>query len=418
MTRLQMWFYPERFPDGGFFRSHRCYWVQGIGRVAWGGLRTEGRDEQPWELRLGEALRSEGRPLEEAYPDVLAEIISEMAGEGELWPPTSAFIDQSPDVRDGFLFQPLRRLGWLGAPRPSLAGDVRSGWTLRFVTGPGFSHIFDDVMGTARPLPSPRSHTVEIAPTFEVSHQVEWFVPEPRPAGAPPPEGRPGLPALKPPMPPATFRIMVADGDPDSLERLRRAVHGADGLEVVGQAATVMQVVGQVGALAPDVVLMGFPRSGTGRSGVLTFIRRSSPHTEVVVVVIDADRTAVLDLVRGGASGVLRYDTEASEQAAVTLSVAAIGWRARDLSAVEEDSGILSFGVSRPSRSVVLDRRLLTLFLERRRHSRVMLPGINGVAVRVDRGRQVWLRDSTCEWGRRQRRRRAGSNGAPGTLER
>src|SRR4051794_17032610 len=83
---------------------------------------------------------------------------------------------------------------------------------------------------------------------------------------------------------------------------------GANGIEVVGQAADGEEAVALVGALRPDLVLMdlSMPRL----SGTLATRRIHERHPEVRIVVLTSyvDRTDVLEALDAGAVGYLLKD--------------------------------------------------------------------------------------------------------------
>lgn len=84
-----------------------------------------------------------------------------------------------------------------------------------------------------------------------------------------------------------TTAVQVLVADESSIVRLGlRSMLASPGLEVVGEAATPVEAVERVKALAPDVVVLGLGRSGLGLDSVRA-LRSASPGTAIVVLTED-----------------------------------------------------------------------------------------------------------------------------------
>jgi DNA-binding NarL/FixJ family response regulator len=116
------------------------------------------------------------------------------------------------------------------------------------------------------------------------------------------------------------IRVVVVDDQQIARERLR-AVLAADGrCEVVGEAADGDEVVEQVRAAQPDVVLMdlGLPRV----SGIeaIRRVKRSWPDLPVIVVTLYEDVDLLYEAVRSGAVGYLLKDAPGAQLAHAILT--------------------------------------------------------------------------------------------------
>ncbi len=120
------------------------------------------------------------------------------------------------------------------------------------------------------------------------------------------------------------IRVLIADDQ--QMVRLGFSVllNTQPDIEVVGQAVNGIEAVGQVGELAPDVVLMDIRMPELG--GIEATARITAVHPEVKVLVLttfDLDEY-VYEALRAGASGFLLKDASA-EQLAEAVRVVAAG---------------------------------------------------------------------------------------------
>ena len=116
-------------------------------------------------------------------------------------------------------------------------------------------------------------------------------------------------------------RILIAD-DHDSFRSGLRSVLGtADGLVVVGEAATGAQAVSQVATLHPDVVLMDLAMPGLDGIEATRRIVDVAPHVAVLVLTMSDDDDSVFAAIQAGARG---YLVKGAQRAELIRSVRAV----------------------------------------------------------------------------------------------
>jgi len=105
------------------------------------------------------------------------------------------------------------------------------------------------------------------------------------------------------------IRVLIVDDDPLVRAGLTMMLDGADGIEVVGEAADGDGVMAAVDRHSPDVVLMDLRMPRT--DGIMATRRvrsRQNPPEVIVLTTFDADEN-VVGALRAGASGFLLKDT-------------------------------------------------------------------------------------------------------------
>lgn len=132
-----------------------------------------------------------------------------------------------------------------------------------------------------------------------------------------------------PPTPPHPVRVLLVDDDALVRAGLRMMLRGADGVEVVGEAADGCEVPAAVREFSPDVVLMDIRMPGTDgitATRALTAApgpsARSSPRPHVIVLTTFDSRTEVLEAMRAGAAGYLLKHTDPEEIVTAVLRAA------------------------------------------------------------------------------------------------
>jgi DNA-binding NarL/FixJ family response regulator len=107
----------------------------------------------------------------------------------------------------------------------------------------------------------------------------------------------------------ARVRVLIVDDDPLVRSGLTMMLDGADGIEVVGEAADGDGVMAAVDRHSPDVVLMDLRMPRTDGITATRRVRsRQSPPEVIVLTTFDADEN-VVGALRAGASGFLLKDT-------------------------------------------------------------------------------------------------------------
>lgn len=120
----------------------------------------------------------------------------------------------------------------------------------------------------------------------------------------------------------APVRVLVVDDDPLVRAALTMVLRGADGVEMVGEAADGDEVPDAVARHRPDVVLMDIRMARVDGLQALAALRQTPDPPEVVVLTtFDAD-DQVVRAVRAGAAGFLLKDTPPSDIVAAVRRVA------------------------------------------------------------------------------------------------
>ncbi|GIJ45455.1 DNA-binding response regulator [Virgisporangium aliadipatigenens] len=151
------------------------------------------------------------------------------------------------------------------------------------------------------------------------------------------------------------IRVLVVDDHPIVRHGLRGAFAGADGFEVVGEAADGAEAVRRAAALRPDVVLMDLRMPGTG--GVAA-IRQLAPRVKVLVLTTFDTDADVLPAIAAGATGYLLKDAPVEEL------LRAVGAAARGEAVLAPAvAGRLMGHVRRPAHGALTERELQVLRL-------------------------------------------------------
>ncbi|MFG3497012.1 response regulator [Streptomyces sp. NPDC047928] len=120
-----------------------------------------------------------------------------------------------------------------------------------------------------------------------------------------------------------TIRLLIVDDDPLVRAGLTLMLGGADGIEIVGEAADGAEVPALAGRLAPDIVLMDIRMPGVDGLTATERLRARPDAPEVVVLTTFHADEQVLRALRAGAAGFLLKDTPPAEIVASVRKVAA-----------------------------------------------------------------------------------------------
>jgi DNA-binding NarL/FixJ family response regulator len=117
------------------------------------------------------------------------------------------------------------------------------------------------------------------------------------------------------------IRILIADGDDASRERLRRLLDGQADWQVCGEASTGPQAVELVLRLAPHVAVLDIGLPEMNGLEALRRIKRLRPDTEILVLTAHEPDDLIRDLLTAGAGACL-VKADAPEQ--ITAAVEAL----------------------------------------------------------------------------------------------
>ena len=102
-----------------------------------------------------------------------------------------------------------------------------------------------------------------------------------------------------------TTRLLLVDDHPMVLAGLRSVLHGHEGLEVVGEAATAAEAVAMAVKTRPDVVLMDLRLPDGSGVDACREILSALPQTRVLFLTSYAEDVARVSTVLAGAAGFL-----------------------------------------------------------------------------------------------------------------
>jgi two-component system, NarL family, response regulator LiaR len=110
---------------------------------------------------------------------------------------------------------------------------------------------------------------------------------------------------------PEKIRVALVDDHRVVQTGLRSYLTSFEDLEVIGAASSGEEILAQLEAWLPDVVVMDLRMPG-GIDGLEATrrVRALSPHTQVVVLTAHTDEARVIAALRAGAIGYVRKDSE------------------------------------------------------------------------------------------------------------
>lgn len=108
-------------------------------------------------------------------------------------------------------------------------------------------------------------------------------------------------------------KIVLYEDNPQLREGLTMLLNGSEGFEVLGAFKNCNNVVDEVEALAPDVVLMDIDMPGTNGIEGLKLIRQKNLAAKVLMLTVFDDNKNVFEAIRNGANGYLLKKTPPSK---------------------------------------------------------------------------------------------------------
>jgi DNA-binding NarL/FixJ family response regulator len=160
------------------------------------------------------------------------------------------------------------------------------------------------------------------------------------------------------------IRVLLADDDPLVRTGLKMMLRGADGIEVVGEAADGAQVAAAVREHRPGVVLMDIRMPVMdGLAATRALHRRGAQAPQVIVLTTFDEHRLVLEAVRAGAAGFL-VKHAAPEEIVEAVRRAARGEPALSPSAAR---ALIEHAAAGPGNRAEHARQQLTRLTERER---------------------------------------------------
>lgn len=132
-----------------------------------------------------------------------------------------------------------------------------------------------------------------------------------------------------------TITILIADDHFVVRQGVRQILLLYKDLSVVGEAANGAEVLTQLGALSPDLLLMDMSMPGLSGRELIVQVRARYPALSILVLSMHKDAQVALEALRAGANGYLAKDSEPAMLAAAVRKVVS-GGRFVDQGLVEQ----------------------------------------------------------------------------------
>lgn len=111
------------------------------------------------------------------------------------------------------------------------------------------------------------------------------------------------------------IRILVVDDHAVVREGLRAFLALQDGFEIVGEAADGDEALAQADRLHPDVILMDLVMPNRDGVSAMRELRRTAPHSRVIVLTSFLEDERLLPALEAGAAGYLLKNSQPAELA-------------------------------------------------------------------------------------------------------
>jgi DNA-binding NarL/FixJ family response regulator len=105
------------------------------------------------------------------------------------------------------------------------------------------------------------------------------------------------------------INVMLYEDNPQLREGLSMLLNGSDGFEVIGAFKNCNNVVSEVEALRPDVILMDIDMPGTNGIDGLKLIRQANINVKILMLTVFDDNKNVFEAIKNGANGYLLKKT-------------------------------------------------------------------------------------------------------------
>ena len=109
------------------------------------------------------------------------------------------------------------------------------------------------------------------------------------------------------------IRVLFADDHPVVRLGIRQVLAAHPEFEIVGEVADGLQVIPQVAALKPDVLVLDLVMPGLSGLEITRRLGRVAPQTRIVVLSMHANEAYVMEALRNGASAYVLKGSEAGE---------------------------------------------------------------------------------------------------------
>jgi DNA-binding NarL/FixJ family response regulator len=119
-----------------------------------------------------------------------------------------------------------------------------------------------------------------------------------------------------------TISLLLADDHPMMLAGIRRAMENSEGVEVLGEAHSGLQLLDMIERRRPDAVLMDMRMPGMDGIELIAAIRDSWPDVKVVVLSASQEQRQIDAALAAGASAYVVKSARPTDVAAVVRQVA------------------------------------------------------------------------------------------------
>ncbi|HJV19862.1 MAG TPA: response regulator transcription factor [Sediminibacterium sp.] len=105
------------------------------------------------------------------------------------------------------------------------------------------------------------------------------------------------------------IKVLIYEDNPQLREGLTMLIDGSDGFRVLASFKNCNNVVDEVAAFKPDVVLMDIDMPGTNGVDGLKLIREANADVKVLMLTVFDDNKNVFESIRSGANGYILKKT-------------------------------------------------------------------------------------------------------------
>ena len=109
------------------------------------------------------------------------------------------------------------------------------------------------------------------------------------------------------------IRVMLADDHPLVLDGIIARIDGEENIQVVGKASNGTELINQLDACKPDVVLLDLNMPVMNGFEATQAIRAGYPDIRILILSMHAKREYIMQLMQAGASGYVLKDVSSDE---------------------------------------------------------------------------------------------------------
>jgi two-component system invasion response regulator UvrY len=158
------------------------------------------------------------------------------------------------------------------------------------------------------------------------------------------------------------MRVLIADDHVLVRRGLRQLLEGVGGIAVVGELASGVDLIAQVIATRPDVLLLDISMPGANFLELLATLREQEPRVRTLIVSAHAEAAYARRAIRAGAAGyITKSDAEAELVAA--MRVVASGGRYVGPALAQELAAELATGRNAEPHHALTDREHQVMLL-------------------------------------------------------